>query len=245
MKLWSAILACIGSAMLSFAAHAEPMTQQQGEAILSELREIKQLLAKQAAPGAPSNAAPAPARTLSVKAPATHVMGNPNAPITLVAFTDFQCPYCARFEASTFPELKKKYIDTGKMRYVLRDVPLEFHPLAINAAQSVHCAGDQDKYWEMKDRVFKNQSRIDTESLAGYARDLGLDVAQYQKCMADNKYLAAINADKQYAQSLGISGTPSFVVGKQAGDVVDGRLIVGAQGLGVFERAIDEALAKP
>ena len=244
MKFWSAILVCVGSALFSCAAYADaPMTQQQGEAILKELREIHQLLARQAAPAAPGTAAPA--RTLSVKAPATHVLGKANAPITLVAFTDFQCPYCARFEATTFPELKKKYIDTGKMRYVLRDVPLDFHPFAINAAQSVRCAGDQNKYWEMKDLVFKNQSRIDTAALASYAQDLGLDAGQYQKCMADNKYLPEINADSQYAHSVGISGTPSFVVGRVVDGMVQGRLIVGAQGLSVFEHAIEEMLAKP
>ncbi|MDE2201894.1 MAG: DsbA family protein [Burkholderiaceae bacterium] len=244
MKFWPAMFACIGSMFLSCAAYADaPMTQQQGEAILNELRAIHQLLARQAAPAAPGNAAPA--RTLSVKAPATHVMGKANAPVTLVAFTDFQCPYCARFEASTFPELKKKYIDTGKMRYVLRDVPLDFHPLAINAAQSVRCAGDQNKYWEMKDLVFKNQARIDTVALASYAQDLGLDASQYQQCMTANKYLADINADRQYAHSLGISGTPSFVIGRQVNGVVQGRLIVGAQGLSVFEHAIEDMLAKP
>lgn len=242
MKFWTTTLLCLCGALLCAKAFAdEPMTKQQGEAILSELREIRQLLAKQAAPTAAARPAP---RTLAVKATTAHVLGKPDAPVTLVAFTDFQCPYCARFESTTFPELKRKYIDTGKLRYILRDVPLDFHPLAINAAQSVRCAGDQHKFWEMKELVFKNQNKIDTDSLASYAHSLGLNDEQYRECMADNKYLADITADSKYAQSLGISGTPSFVVGAQRNGTVQGVLIVGAQPSGVFEDAIEKVLAK-
>ena len=172
-------------------------------------------------------------------------LGSKDAKVTVVEYASMTCPHCAHFENDVFDAFTKKYIDTGKMRYVLRDVPLDFHPFAINAAQSVRCAGDQNKYWEMKDLVFKNQSRIDTAALASYAQDLGLDAGQYQKCMADNKYLPEINADSQYAHSVGISGTPSFVVGRVVDGMVQGRLIVGAQGLSVFEHAIEEMLAKP
>lgn len=234
-------LSLLGALLCAGAFADEPMTRQQGDAILTELREIKQLLAKQAAAPAPANT---PTHTLNVKGAAAHVLGKADAPVTLVAFTDFQCPYCARFEATTFPELKRKYIDTGKLRYVLRDVPLDFHPLAINAAQSVRCAGDQNRYWEMKDVVFKNQAKIDVDSLASYAHSLGLNDEQYRSCMTTHKYEADISADRAYAQSLGITGTPSFVVGKQVGGEVQGSLIVGAQSAGVFEDAIEKALAK-
>ena len=121
---------------------SEPMTREQGDAILKELREIKQLLAKPQQAQA-AKQAPAAPQNLTVKGDAQYVLGKSDAPLTLVAFTDYQCPYCGRFENTTFLELKKNYIDTGKLRFILRDMPLEFHPFALKAAQSVLCAGDQ------------------------------------------------------------------------------------------------------
>src|SRR5665647_213785 len=150
---------------------AAPMTKDQGDAILKELREIKQLLARpqqQQAQAAPS--APQAPQIMKVKGDAIYVLGKSDAPLTMVEFTDYQCPFCGRFEATTFPEIKKNYIDTGKLRLIMRDMPLEgLHPFAMKAAQAVHCAGDQGKFWEMKDLLFKNQNKLDADSLNGYA----------------------------------------------------------------------------
>jgi protein-disulfide isomerase len=207
------------------------------------LREIKQLLARQQAQQAPP-AAQMPQK-LTVKGDAIYKLGKNDAPLTMVEFTDFQCPFCGRFEATTFPEIKKNYIDTGKLRLILRDLPLsDLHPYALKAAQSVHCAGDQGKFWEMKDLVFKNQSRLDVDSLAGYARDISLNVDTYKSCMADGKHLKEIGDETKYAISLGITGTPTFILGKTTGDTVEGRVIVGAQPYAVFEAAINEILGK-
>jgi protein-disulfide isomerase len=229
---------------MSGAAMAAPMTKDQGDAILKELHEIKQLLAKQqqAQPAPPAPQAP---QNMTVKADAQYVLGKSSAPLTLVAFTDYQCPFCGRFETTTFPELKKKFIDTGKVRYIIRDMPLEFHPYALKAAQSVHCAGDQGKYWEMKELVFKNQNKIDVDSLAGYAKDLSLNGDTFKSCMTEGKHLNEIGDAVKYAQSLGINGTPTFVLGKVEGDSINGRVIVGAQPLEAFEAAINELLGKP
>jgi protein-disulfide isomerase len=225
--------------VMSGSVLAAPMTKDQGDAILKELREIKQLLAKpqqQQAPAVPQN--------LKVNGDAKYVLGKSDAPLTLVAFTDYQCPFCGRFETTTFPEIKKNFIDTGKVRFILRDLPLDFHPFALKAAQSVHCAGDQGRYWEMKELVFKNQSKIDVDSLAGYAKDISLNDDTFKSCMDEGKHLQEIRDEAQYAQSLGITGTPTFVLGKVVGDSVEGRVIVGAQPLASFEAAINEMLGK-
>jgi len=239
VAIMSAIIITVSGTVLS-----APMTKDQGDAILKELREIKQLLARpQQQAQAPS--APQTPQSLTVTGDAIYVLGKSDAPLTLVAFTDFQCPFCGRFETTTFPEIKKNYIDTGKLRYILRDLPLEsLHPFAMKAAQSVHCAGDQGKFWEMKELVFRNQSKLDVDSLAGYAKELALNGDTYKSCMADGKHLKEIGDEAKYAQSLGINGTPTFVLGKTAGDTVEGRVIVGAQPFAAFEAAIDEMLGK-
>ncbi len=245
MKNWLVAMMSAIIITMSGAVLAVPMTKDQGDAILKELREIKQLLARpqqQQAPAAPS--VPPKPENLTVKGDAIYVLGKSDAPLTLVEFTDYQCPFCGRFETTTFPEIKKNYIDTGKVRFILRDLPLDFHPFALKAAQSVHCAGDQGKYWEMKELVFKNQNKIDVDSLAGYAKDLSLNGDTFKSCMADGKHLKEIGDEAKYAASLGISGTPTFVLGKAVGDSVEGRVIVGAQPLAAFEAAINEMLGK-
>ena len=242
MKNWLVILMSAGIITMSGTILSAPMTKDQGDAILKELREINQLLArqqKQQAQVAPSNP-----ENLTVKSNAKYILGKSDAPLTLVAFTDYQCPFCGRFESSTFPEIKKNYIDTGKVRFILRDLPLDFHPFALKAAQSVQCAGDQGKYWEMKELVFKNQNKIDVDSLIGYAKDLSLKDDTFRSCMTDGKYLKEISDEGKYAQSLGISGTPTFILGKTVGDSVEGRVIVGAQPFAAFEAAINEMLEK-
>jgi protein-disulfide isomerase len=245
MKNW--LVTMMGAIIITMSGTvlAVPMTKDQGDAILKELREIKQLLARpqqQQAQAAPS--APPKPENLTIKGSAIYVLGKSDAPLTLVEFTDYQCPFCGRFETTTFPEIKKNYIDTGKVRFILRDLPLDFHPFALKAAQSVHCAGDQGKYWEMKELVFKNQNKIDVDSLAGYAKDLSLNGDTFKSCMADGKHLKEIGDEAKYAASLGITGTPTFVLGKAVGDSVEGRVIVGAQPLAVFEAAINEMLGK-
>jgi protein-disulfide isomerase len=224
---------------------AAPMTRDQGDAILKELRDIKQLLAnqQQPQPAAPGQRMP---QNLTVNGAARYVLGKSDAPVTMVEFTDYQCPFCGRFEATTFPEIKKNYIDTGKMRLIVRDMPLEgLHPFAMKAAQAAHCAGDQGKFWEMHDLLFKNQNRLDAGSLTGYAtKDLALNADAFNKCMADGKHLKEIGAEARYAQSLGINGTPSFIIGKSAGDSVEGRLVVGALPYENFAAAINAALQK-
>jgi protein-disulfide isomerase len=245
MQAW--FVAAMGALIMALGgvAAAEPMTREQGDAILKELREIRNLLARQQQQQAPQ-AAPEMPREMTVKADGTYVLGRSDAPLTMVEFTDYQCPYCGRFEANTYPELKRKYIDTGKMRLVVRDLPLEgLHPFAMKAAQAVHCAGDQGKFWEMKELLFKNQNKLDADSLSGYAtKDLALDAVSFRRCMDDGKHVKDIADEVRYAQSLGITGTPTFVIGKSLGGSVHGKVIAGALPLENFDAVITEMLEK-
>lgn len=221
-------------------AAAEAMTKSQGDAILKELREIRQLLARAQVPVA--KVEPDKPENLTVKGGAIYVLGKGDAPLTLVEFTDYECPFCKRFYDNTFPALKKNYIDTGKLKFISRNMPLPMHSHALKAAQASVCAGEQGKFWEMKDILFKNQNRLEVEALTGYAKDLMLNTDSFQTCMADEKHLKAISDEANYINSLGVNGTPSFVLGKSAGDSVEGRKIIGAQPLEVFEGAINELL---
>ena len=206
--------------------------------MMGQLQKMQEQLQQAQAPSTP--------QSMKVKGDAIYVLGKSDAPLTLVAFTDFQCPFCGRFETTTFPEIKKNYIDTGKLRLIVRDLPLsDMHPFALKAAQSVHCAGDQGKFWEMKELVFKNQNKLDVDALAGYAKDLSLSGDTFKSCMADGKHLKEIGDEARYAQSLGINGTPTFILGKTTGGSVEGRVIVGAQPLEAFSAVIDEMLGKP
>ena len=104
------------------------------------------------------------------------MLGAPEAPLTLIEFSDYQCPFCRRFAETTLPVLKRDYIETGKLRYVFRDFPLDrLHPQARKVAEAAHCAGDQGKYWAMHDLLFQQQQALQVERLKGYARQLGLN----------------------------------------------------------------------
>ena len=221
---------------------AEPMTKAQGDALLKELREIKALLVKpqQAVPAAPT--AQERPENLTIKGGGIYVLGKSDAPLTLVEFTDYECPFCKRFYETTFQALKKNYIETGKLKFISRNMPLPMHTHALKAAQASICAGEQGKFWEMKDLLFRNQNRLEVEALTGYANDISLNAATFKACMADDARLKAISDEASYINSLGVNGTPSFVLGKSVGDSVEGRKIVGAQPLEVFEGAINELL---
>ena len=246
MKIKVAAIVCAGVFLIAGAAVlAEPMTKEQGDAILKELREIKQVLEKQQRPQAQPQQAPQKPERVKVKGGGDYTLGKSAAPVTLVEYTDYQCPFCSRFELSTFPGIKKNFIDTGKVLFIQRDLPLEFHQFALKAAQAARCAGEQGKYWEMKDTLFKNQTKLDAGSIAGYAKALALNADKFNSCAASDKYLKEIGEEAKGAASAGITGTPSFVVGRTTGDSVEGVLVVGAQPYAAFESAINELLNAP
>ena len=108
-------------------------------------------------------------------------LGNDDASLVLVEFSDFQCPFCGRHSKNTFPQIKKEFVDTGKIRYVYKDFPLAFHKLAQKAAEAAHCAGEEGKYWEMHELLFANQQKMAEDDLIGHSEELGLDKTAFTK----------------------------------------------------------------
>jgi protein-disulfide isomerase len=226
----------------------EGMTKDQADAILNELKAIHQLLLNPPSTRAAAAAATAPAVPPSDKVKMSvgtgwYAMGRDDAPVTVVEFTDYQCPFCRRFEADSFAQLKKEYIDTGKVRFVSRDLPLEFHPNAPAAAMAARCAGEQHKFWEMRDAMMLDTATdLGPESILKYGQKTNLDMTAFRTCLSDKKYTEAIKKDTADAGTLGISGTPSFVIGKTAKDEIAGVRIVGAVPYTVFDSAIKDLL---
>jgi protein-disulfide isomerase len=211
------------------------------EAIRQELREIKDLLTNRQQP---SSAVSDVDFTLNVaQAP---VKGAVNARVTLIEFSDYQCPFCARHTHTVLPQLEKEYIDTGKVRYVLRDYPMQsIHPQAPKAHEAALCAGDQDKYWEMHDQLFANQMNLQAEQLPMYAQRIRLaDLAAFERCLDSGKYTESIKASVTEGTKAGVRGTPSFLLGltDTNGSVKVVKSIQGAQSYAVFQKVIDELL---
>lgn len=241
-KVSALVLFVVLTVTFSLPALGEGLSREQGDVILNELKQIRQLLEKQQKPAAPPSA-PAPPERVRLKIGKEFALGKSDAPLVLLEYTDYQCPFCNRFYTTAFPELKKQYVDAGKMRFVSRDYPLDFHPHSMKAAQATHCAGDQDKFWQLKDALMNNYSRLTPELITSLARDTSLDMAKFQACMDAGKYLPEIKEGIAAAQSVGINGTPSFVLGKVTGEYLDGYRIVGAQPYAAFESMAKEILA--
>jgi len=192
-----------------------------------------------AAPAAAQPPAPAPAAR-----PVRYFnqMGSADAPVLLLEFTDLQCPYCARHALQTFPQLKRDYIDTGKVQYASRDLPLERHPHAFPAAVASRCAGEQGKFWEFRHALFAQQDALASEPYARIAGELGLDVERLEACRKDGRQADNVRADIALAQLSNISATPSFVLGRIVNDEFQGETFSGAQPYENFKAKIDEQL---
>jgi len=175
------------------------------------------------------------------------VKGDPNAPITIVEFSDFQCPFCSRFVVQTLGELEENYIDTGKVKLVYRDLPLgSLHPNARTAHIAAECADEQGEFWEYHDILFENQaqwSRLATgeleNSLKKYAQELDLDVASFETCLSSDEIADEVDKDALEARSYGASGTPTFFIGTEKDGFTK---LVGAQPYSSFQREIDSKL---
>ena len=137
---------------------------------------------------------------------------------------------------------KKNYIDTGKVRWVALNLPLAFHKDARKAAQGALCAGDQGKFWEMRETLFENPKAIGVQHLPGYAQELSLDVEAFNACLDSDRHLAAIDKDAKDARGVKLTGTPSFIIGKSDSKEITGKVVIGAQPFKVFDSAIQQAL---
>ena len=214
------------------------ITHQQADQILNELRQIRQLLERQQAK------APQAQEEQVVKAKVNlegfAMLGSKEAPLTIVEFTDYQCPFCQRFHTTAFGDLKKNYIDTGKVRFYSRDLPLDFHPNAMRAAEAARCANEQGQFWKLRDVMGANPNKLDMDSLLADAADLKMDVNAFRACVESEKYKNAVQTDVMEAMKIGANGTPTFVIGKSTPDGVDGELMVGAQPYPMFDQKLKE-----
>jgi protein-disulfide isomerase len=227
--------------LVPLAAQDQGITRQQADQILNELRQIRQLLEKQQA-AKPDPAAPTRA-TLNLEG--FQMLGAKNAPITMVEFTDYQCPYCRQFHLTVFNELKKNFIDTGKVRFYSRDLPLDtLHPNAIRAAEAARCAADQGQFWTMRNVMGANPDKLDMDHLAGFATDLKLDTFAFRNCVESEKYKSAVQSDVLEATKIGAQATQSFVIGKSTPEGVDGELMIGALPYPSFEQKLKQMEAK-
>ena len=160
-------------------------------------------------------------------------IGPANAPITIIEFSDYQCPYCQVWYKQVYQQLLASYPD--KLRFVYRDLPLPMHPEAAPAAEAADCAGEQNAYWKYHDALFNQQYGLSRAAYEHYAADLGLDTKAFAACLDSHRFQGEVQADASDAARVGISGTPSFVV--------NGRLLIGALPFSEFKKVIDEELA--
>jgi protein-disulfide isomerase len=203
-----------------------------------DLQEIKALL--QSGKPAP------PSQNLVLDLSNNPTRGEATAKLTLIEFSDFQCPFCGRHVRDTAPQLDKEYVSTGKLRHVFMDLPLEsIHSVAFKAAEGAKCAGEQGKYWEMHDRLFGNQNKL--QQLTPHAEAIGLDVQKFDICMNSGRQAAAIRQDMAEAQKAGVTGTPTFFLAytdPTSSKIKTVRRLTGAQPFAAFKAEIDKLLAE-
>jgi protein-disulfide isomerase len=177
-------------------------------------------------------------RNVTTPLPRQHVKGDPRADIVVIEFTDFQCPFCGQHARDAFPTIQRDLINTGQVRWAVRHFPLDIHPMAYDAAKAASCAGQQERYWHMYDRLFELQSTLTTPTISAAAEEVGLSRSRFEHCMslpADD-----IDADKAEAERLGIYSTPTFLVGDidADGSVHVKMKVRGATDIDVFKEVI-------
>ncbi len=197
-------------------------------------------------------AQPNPAIPVKVSIAKNPVLGDKNAILTLVEFSDFECPFCKKSFNEVLPDLKKNYIETGKVKLVYKNLPLPFHQNAAKEAEAALCAKDQGgdtAYFKYHDQIFirttSNGTGIALDQLPVIAKDIDLDVAQFQKCLDSSKFKADVDKDLAEAQKVGANGTPTWFLGKtSSSDSIEGTILVGAQPFSAFKAAIDQQLSQ-
>lgn len=171
-------------------------------------------------------------------------IGDEDAPVTIIEFTDYQCPFCKKYGKEAFPKIKEEYIDTGKVKYVFKDFPVPSlgHDNAVKMAKAANCAGEQGMYVEMHDKLFEEQNKIspqrtakfDASKIDTWAQEIGLNMEEYNSCMSKSSVEDEINADLSEGKNGGVQGTPTFFI--------NGEKLVGAQPFTRFQDKIESAL---
>ena len=212
--------------------------QAEQQQIITRLDELKQLLQPNGQPLRPQ-----PPSTLDIRG--ENFRGDSDARVAIIEYADFECPYCGEYEQKTFPQILSDYIQTGKVKFFYRDLPLPMHARALPAARAARCAGEQGKYWEMHDSLFAKQNALSAPALLNRAQTLGLDKEKFTQCLSSEKYTADVQKSVSEAEKMGIDGTPTFFLGvvKPSGDVTIEKRLQGAAPFDVFKTEIDALLA--
>ena len=228
------------------AAQADTLIRQNSE-VLGELKQIHKLLEQQLAIQSRAQASTVPPVDEKVRVPIAsrgYEVGSAKAPLTLIEYTDYQCPYCRQFQTATYEEIKKNYIDTGRLRFVTRDFPLDMHDNAPRAAIAARCAADQGKFWELRQVMIINANQLQMSNLLTYAADLKLDMGKFSACVTSDKYKADIAMDLAEGRAAGVTGTPTFVLGRMANGSIDGVRIIGALPYAAFDAKVQSLVAQ-
>lgn len=200
-----------------------------------------------AAIGGPSRtradtAAPPADRRVVVHGKSVHVLGSAQARVVLVEFGDYQCPFCRQYHDQVFPQIRADYVETGKIRYVVRDLPIPVHEYAFPAAEAARCAGALGRFWPMREALIAQSRALDPEGFDALARTAGVSIAPFEACRAAHTFAPAIREDVAQALAAGLDRTPSFVLGRPVADGVSGVVIVGARPYSFFREKLEKAL---
>ncbi len=248
-------VAVVASAGSGFAQSAEQSLADEVRALRKEIEGLKEIQLKilevltraRAAASQAAGQPAAPPKDLALSIDKNPARGSERAKVTLVEFSDYHCPFCGRYFRETWPQLDKEYIQTGEVRYVFKDLPIEsLHPTAFKAHEAAYCAGEQGKYWEMHDRLFADQ-KGGVDAIPQHAEAIGLAAASFKECLDSGKHAARIRADIAEAATAGVSGTPTFMLGltePKNGKLKVVQVVRGAQPYAAFKAAIDALLAK-
>lgn len=217
--------------------------ESQQQQMLATLNDIKQLLAANVG-ARPTPQPPVPPTALTTQK--EDFRGNSGAAVAIVEYADFECPFCGQYEREVYPQLAKDYIDTGKVKYFYRDLPLPMHPHAMVAARAARCAGAQGKFWEMHDSLFAKQNLLRDVDMPARAQEVGLDTAKFSECLSSDRYTEDINKSAAEAQRMGVEGTPTFFVGQvnPNGELTNLKMIVGSRSYDAFKSVIDGLLTE-
>ena len=227
----------------AYAAPAGADISRQMAEIQKQLREMREEMGKLSGRLDRLEAlAPKQPRQVNVRLDNAPRLGDAGAKLGIVEFSDYQCPYCRRFYLQTFPQLQKTYLDAGKVALIVKDFPLGFHPHAMGASLALHCVGKQDarKFWDVQGELFVHQDRLGDAFYKELVKKYGLDEQKFEACVGDAAQKKQVEDSLQYAQTLGVEGTPTFFIGRIEGNqLVDATPLVGAQPYPVFARIID------
>lgn len=214
------------------------------EQIQKDLAELKALLQERAAK-AETPTARMPPPTVSLNVYGEPFKGSPLARVAILEYSDFDCTYCATYAKEIYPLIDHAYIQAGSVKYFFRDLPGTEHPNALFKARMARCAGDQNRFWEAHDRLFKDQKPFDGPGLTQFTKDLGLDESAFKACISSDSYIEAIQRSARLANNMRINGTPAFLIGtlSEDGSVLRAaKVFLGAESFDAFRKVLDELL---